>query len=121
MILVDTSELMRPTQRKLHAAWQELRGRRVLATPSVARELAPLALDVAWMGRPSDAENRLRAGGSRLPKRRENEMRQQTWWGEMWADGKSPYGIVTLTAEQEALAERLQELRRAVVALEGAP
>ena len=25
MILVDTTELMRPTQRKLHAAWQELR------------------------------------------------------------------------------------------------
>ena len=108
MILVDTSELMRPTQRKLHAAWQELQGRQVLATPGVARELAPLAVDVAWMGRPSDAENRLRAGGSRLPKRRGNELRQQAWWGEMWADGKSPYGIVTLTPEQEELAERIR-------------
>ena len=107
MILVDTSEL-RPTQRKLHAAWQELQGRQVLATPGVARELAPLAVDVAWMGRPSDAENRLRAGGSRLPKRRGNELRQQAWWGEMWADGKSPYGIVTLTPEQEELAERIR-------------
>ena len=67
MILVDTRELTRPTQRKLHAAWQELQGRQVLATPSVARELAPLAVDVPWMGRPSDAENRLRAGGSRPP------------------------------------------------------
>ena len=46
MILVDTTELMRPTQLKLHAAWQELQGRQVLATPSVARELAPLAVDV---------------------------------------------------------------------------
>ena len=108
MILVDTSELMRPTQRQLHAAWQELQGRQVLATPSVARELAPLAVDVPWMGRPSDAENRLRAGGSRLPKRRENELRQQAWWGEMWADGKSPYRIVTLTPEQEELAERIR-------------
>ena len=108
MILVDTSELMRPTQRKLHAAWQELQGRQVLATPSVARELASLAVDVPWMGRPSDAENRLRAGGSRLPKRRENELRQQAWWGEMWADGKSPYRIVTLTPEQEELAERIR-------------
>ena len=77
MILVDTRELTRPTQRKLHAAWQELQGRQVLATPSVARELAPLAVDVPWMGRPSDAENRLRAGGSRLPQRRENKLRQQ--------------------------------------------
>ena len=56
MILVDTTELMRPTQRKLHAAWQELQGQQVLATPSVAKELAPLAVDVPWMGRPSDAE-----------------------------------------------------------------
>ena len=108
MILVDTTELMRPTQRKLHAAWQELQGQQVLATPSVARELAPLAVDVPWMGRPSDAENRLKAGGSRLPKRRQNELRQQAWWGEMWADGKSPYRIVTLTPEQAELAERIR-------------
>ena len=104
----STPSELRPTQRKLHAAWQELQGRQVLATPGVARELAPLAVDVAWMGRPSDAENRLRAGGSRLPKRRGNELRQQAWWGEMWADGKSPYGIVTLTPEQEELAERIR-------------
>ena len=108
MILVDTTELMRPTQLKLHAAWQELQGRQVLATPSVARELAPLAVDVPWMGRPSDAENRLKAGESRLPKRRQNELRQQAWWGEMWADGNSPYRIIALTREQEELAERIR-------------
>ncbi len=108
MILVDMSELMRPTQRKLHAAWQELQDRQVLATPSVARELAPLAVDVAWMGGPSDAENRLRAAGSSLPKRRQSELRLQAWWGRMWADGNSPYRIVALTPEQEELAERIR-------------
>ena len=30
MLLVDTSELKRPTQRKLHAAWHELHGRQVV-------------------------------------------------------------------------------------------
>ena len=46
--LVDTSELKRPTQRKLHAAWCELQREQVLATPGVADELAPLAANVLW-------------------------------------------------------------------------
>ena len=45
MILVDTTELMRPTQRKLHAAWQELQGQQVLATPSVAERMRQTTRD----------------------------------------------------------------------------
>ncbi len=45
MTVVDTTELGRPTQRKLHAAWRELHGKQVLAPPAVARELAPLGAD----------------------------------------------------------------------------
>ena len=34
MIVVDTTELTRHTQRKLHAAGWELKGKQLLATPS---------------------------------------------------------------------------------------
>jgi len=43
MHVVDTSELKRPTQRKLHAAWRELHGRQVLATVGTNRASRPLA------------------------------------------------------------------------------
>ena len=39
MTVVDSSELWRPTQRKLHAGWWELDGKQVLTTQEVAGEL----------------------------------------------------------------------------------
>ncbi len=66
MLLVDTSELKRPTQRKLHAAWHELHGRRVLASPTVADELAPFATDTLGTTAPSAAVEATR-GPSWIP------------------------------------------------------
>ena len=80
--LVDTSELRRPTQRKLHAAWRELQGEQVLATPGVADELAPLAANVLWRDGPSDADHALQS--RTLPERRRRQLQQQAWWGRMW-------------------------------------
>ena len=107
MILVDTSELKRPTQRKLHAAWCELHGRQVLAPPSVARELAPLAADTIWTGTKSAAETLLELDNANVPVERRAELRQQAWWAQVWRNTSSPYGIVQLTTEQQALASRL--------------
>ena len=108
MIVVDTSELKRPTQRKLHAAWHELHGRRVLAPPSVATDLAPLAAGVVWGGGRSAAETELAAGRADLPERRRSELQRQAWWAEMWGSEESPYRIVGLSPEQEELAERIR-------------
>ena len=108
MLLVDTSELKRPTQRKLHAAWHELHGRRVLASPTVADELAPFATDTLGTTAPSAAERRLEAQAGSLSRTRENELKQQAWWAAMWRDSTSPYRIVSLTPDQEALAERIR-------------
>lgn len=47
MIVVDTTELARHTQRKLHAAWWELQGKQLLATPAVAEELAGKLVNAA--------------------------------------------------------------------------
>ena len=104
--LVDTSELKRPTQRKLHAAWRELQGERVLATPGVADELAPLATNVLWHEGPSEAEHTLQ--NRTLPDPRRRQLQQQAWWGRMWTDPTSPYRIVTLDPEQTDRAERMR-------------
>ncbi len=104
-ILVDTSELKRPMQRKLHAAWRELHNRQVLAPPSVARELAPLAADTIWSRRKSAAETLL--DDADLPGERRAELLQQAWWARMWRNTSSPYRIVPLSTEQQTLASEL--------------
>ena len=106
MIVVDTSELKRPTQRKLHAAWQELHGRELLATPTVATELAPLgAIDTGTDV--SVAEQQLAIRATELSVTRVNDLQRQVWWARMWRNPDSQYRIVPLTARQEELAERI--------------
>lgn len=107
MTVVDTSELMRPTQRKLHAAWCELAGRPVLAPPSVARELAPLGADPTAIDGRSAAEALLRNLRPDTGARRIAELQVQAWWAEMWRAPGSPYRIVSLDEKQEELADRL--------------
>ena len=107
MTVVDTSELMRTTQRKLHAAWCELAGRPVLAPPSVARELAPLGADPTALDGRSAAEALLGSLGPNAGTRRIAELRIQAWWAEMWRAPESPYQIVSLDEEQEELTDRL--------------
>ena len=107
MILVDTSELKRPTQRKLHAAWCELHKRQVLAPPSVARELAPLAADTIWSGKKSAAETLLELDDANVPGERRAELLQQAWWARMWRNVSSPYRIIQLDTGQQALASTL--------------
>lgn len=107
MTVVDTSELMRPTQRKLHAAWCELAGRPVLAPQSVARELAPLGADPTAIDGRSAAEALLHNLGPDIGARRITELRVQAWWAEMWRAPESPYRIVSLDEKQDELADRL--------------
>ena len=88
MLVVDTSELKRPTQRKLHAAWQELHGREVLATPTVATELAPLGA-ISAQKNVSVAEQQLETRVADLSAKRANDLRQQVWWARMWRDPRA--------------------------------
>ena len=109
MIVVDTSELRRPVQRKLHAAWWELKGQQVLATPTVAAELAPLGADPTGVNGRSAADVVLETAGPETSERRRAEVALQAWWATMWRSPESPYRIVPLTLEQEELTERLLE------------
>ena len=109
MIVVDTSELRRPVQRKLHAAWWELSRQQVLSTPTVATELAPLGADPTGVNGRSAADVVLETAGPETSERRLAEVAQQAWWATMWRSPESPYRIVPLTREQEELTERLLE------------
>ena len=105
MILVDTSELKRPMQRKLHAAWCELHDQQVLAPPGVARELAPLAADTIWSEKKSAAETLLE--DANVPRERRGELLQQAWWAQMWRSTSSPYRVIQLNTKQQALASTI--------------
>ena len=109
MIVVDTSELRRPVQRKLHAAWWELSRQQVLSTPTVATELAPLGADPTGVNGRSAADVVLETAGPETGERRRTEVAQQAWWATMWRSPESPYRIVPLTRKQEELTERLLE------------
>ncbi len=111
MIVVDTSELKRPTQRKLHAAWWELQKQRVRAPLAVARELAPDGVQSLELGGESPAERALRTGLGGLSPTRVEQLRQQVWWVQEWRNPSSPYEVVTLsTAQQRMVDDILEEI-----------
>ena len=109
MIVVDTTELARHTQRKLHAAWWELQGKQLLATPAVAEELAPL-------GAPGAARTGTKASDhlavlirEAQSEERKRRLRVQHWWAGQWEDPQSPYGIANLNAQQEEIRATVLE------------
>lgn len=110
MIVLDTSELRRPVQRKLHAAWWEIHGEQALVTPAVASELAPLAAEPTGAANGlSAADDLLSHAAPEMTERRRDELRQQAWWATMWRSPESPYRIVQLNDEQQRLTDRLLE------------
>ena len=109
MIVVDTTELARHTQRKLHAAWWELQGKQLLATPAVAEELAPL-------GAPGAARTGTKASDhlgvlirDAQSEQRKRRLRVQQWWARQWEDPQSPYAITELNADQEEIRAAVLE------------
>ena len=111
MFLVDTTELIPHTQRQLHAAWQELHGRRLQASPTVAFELAPRGMNSLKTKGPSNAEEELEKNSAMYSPEELRYLRSEAWWAKEWRNPDSPYRIVTLTEEQE---DRAAEIRTVV-------
>ena len=101
--LLDTSELLRPTQRKLHSAWAEIHERKTMMPSTVAFELAPLGAPDTVENGLSRAERMLRSGEKKMPAGRRMEVAQQAWWGRMWREEQSPYRVIELNEEQDRL------------------
>ena len=105
--LLDTSELRRSTQRKLHSAWAEIHGRKTMMPPTVAFELAPLGAPDTVEDGLSRAERMLRSGEKKMPAGRRVEVAQQAWWGRMWREEQSPYRVIELNEEQDRVYRNL--------------
>ena len=97
MILFDTTEMRKPTTRKLHAAIAELERRQALVSPTAARELAANGHEPRSVNEVRTAEHMLQAERGRLTPRKKNRLEQDAWWAQMWRDPNSPYGLVELS------------------------
>ena len=109
LILLDTSELVRPVTRKLHAAWAELGGGKAAVPPTVAVELAPQASAPDAVDGKSLAERMLREQEETAGPRVLERLEQQAWWARQWRNPKSPFEIVGLNEEQEERCVELAE------------
>ena len=103
MIVVDTTELTRHTQRKLHAAWWELKGKQLLATPGVAEELAPLGAPGAARAGMKTSDHLAALIREAQSEQRKGRLRIQQWWARQWENPQSPYGIAKLNAQEEEI------------------
>ena len=107
MILLDTTELKRPTPRKLHTAWWELGGENTLATQTVAEELSRWGSNRIGEHVESHAERTLRTDGHLLNDDEFAKLAQDAWWAMEWRDPDSPYKIVLLDDDQKRLKNEI--------------
>ena len=101
---LDTNRLLRPLQRRLHAAWCELRGETALTVPSAGWELAR-TLDFSSPETMAESRHRLSlrlgAGVNNLRARVEKLLRIHKWWADVWLADDSPYEIHFLSPDQQ--------------------
>ena len=107
LILLDTSELLRPLPRKLHAAWAEIDGRKATMSPTVGLELAPHGLLATTSDGLTTAERLLQRETPKLSKKRQLQLEIQAWWSDAWRNPESPYQLLEMN---EALEDRVTEL-----------
>ena len=111
-VFLDTNRLIKPLQRRLHAAWHEMRGERTLTVPAAGWELAR-GLDLSS---PEDlAESRvrlsgrLRSGANHIRGREATRLRVQIWWAEAWLSKDSPHEMRFLSPDEQEKAWLLLE------------
>ena len=106
LILLDTSESLRPLPRKLHAAWAEIDGRKATVPPTVGLELAPHGLLVTTTDGLTTAERLLRCETPKLSKKRQLQLEIQAWWSDVWRNPQSPYQLLEMNEALDALNRR---------------
>ena len=103
----DQNRVVRPTDRRWHAADLEYCGLRLLTVPAMAAKLAPNVAVGAW-GRNEQQLAQLareaREEGRGLDVRR---LQTQRWWNAQWRQEGGLYGVDRLTRDEYALSEAL--------------
>ena len=101
---LDTNRLLKPLQRRLHAAWCERRGETALTVPAAGWELAR-TLDLSSPEALAESRNRLSlrldAGNNSIRARMEKLLRIQKWWADVWLSDNSPYEIHFLSPDEQ--------------------
>ena len=109
---LDTNRLLKPLQRRLHAAWCELRGETALTVPAAGWELAR-TLDLSSPEAMAESRDRLslrlEAGHNDLRARVEKLLRIHRWWAEAWLSDDSPYELHFLSPDEQDKALLLLE------------
>ena len=106
---VDRNRILKVTDRRFHAAWEEMRGGKLWITETVASECVP--------GRRMDDLEALRTESARLCSTephgsiRAKDAAQDVWWIDEWRSENGIVGLRRLNAEQvrerDALLEQL--------------
>ena len=101
---LDTNRLLKPLQRRLHAAWCELRGETALTVPAAGWELAR-TLDLSSPEAMAESRHRLSlrldAGNNEIRARMEKLLRIHKWWADVWLAEDSPYEIRFLSPDEQ--------------------
>ena len=101
---LDTNRLIRPPQRRLHAAWCELRGETALTVPSAGWELAR-TLDLSSPEAMAESRDRLSqrldAGSNDIRARMEKLLRIHLWWADVWLSDDTPYELRFLSPDEQ--------------------
>ena len=109
---LDTNRLLKPLQRRLHAAWCELRGETALTVPAAGWELAR-TLDFSSPEAMAESRDRLSlrldAGSNDIRVRVEKLLRIHKWWADVWLSDDSPYEIRFLSPDEQDKALLLLE------------
>ena len=109
---LDTNRLLKPLQRRLHAASCELRGETALTVPAAGWELAR-TLDFSSPEAMAESRDRLslrlEAGSNDIRVRVEKLLRIHKWWADVWLSDDSPYEIRFLSPDEQDKALLLLE------------
>ena len=102
-VFLDTNRILRPLERRLHAAWHEMRGESATTVPAAAWELARL-IDCSSAERMTKSRDdlalRLKMEGNTIGALVEMNLRVQLWWADVWLSKNSPHDIRFLSPDE---------------------
>ena len=103
----DTTELVKPFARRLHATLTEIRGNKVRVSPTVAWELGKRGAIKSPGTAISVAEAELQQKTPPLSEGQRSRLEREAWWAQQWLDRESVHEKVELSDKQMEIRDGL--------------